>query len=100
MKHSGASGPNGLTSTFCAGEQYLPQKVRHLETDRAVPPKARELIRDLLKAGFVDRGGKGSHRNFLHPKLQRPVVISGNPGDDALAYQVRTVRKAIEESRQ
>jgi len=65
-----------------------------------VPPKIRELIRDLLQAGFVDRGGKGSHRNFVHPEVQRPVVISGNPGDDALEYQVKAVRKAIEEVRQ
>jgi len=64
-----------------------------------VPPKIRELIRDLLQAGFVDRGGKGSHRNFVHPEVQRPVVISGNPGDDALEYQVKAVRKAIEEVR-
>jgi predicted RNase H-like HicB family nuclease len=28
-----------------------------------VPPKIRELIADLQAAGFVDRGGKGSHRN-------------------------------------
>jgi predicted RNA binding protein YcfA (HicA-like mRNA interferase family) len=33
-----------------------------------VPPKIRELIADLEKAGFVDRGGKGSHRNYVHPK--------------------------------
>ena len=65
-----------------------------------MPPKIRELIRDLLQAGFVDRGGKGSHRNFVHPEVQRPVVISGNPGDDALEYQVKAVRKAIEEVRQ
>jgi hypothetical protein len=31
--------------------------------------------------------------------VQRPVVISGNPGDDALEYQVKAVRKAIEEVR-
>ena len=48
-----------------------------------MPPKVRELITDLKQAGFVDRGGKGSHRNFVHPKVAKPVVISGNPGDDA-----------------
>ena len=54
-------------------------------------PKIRELISDLEKAGFVDRGGKGSHRNFVHPKVARPVTMSGNPGDDAKRYQVRAV---------
>ena len=33
-----------------------------------MPRKVRQLIADLEKAGFVNRGGKGSHRNFTHPK--------------------------------
>lgn len=33
-----------------------------------MPPKVRDLIAELEKAGFVDRGGKGSHRNFVHAK--------------------------------
>jgi predicted RNA binding protein YcfA (HicA-like mRNA interferase family) len=64
-----------------------------------VPPKIRELIADLQAAGFVDRGGKGSHRNFVHPKVARPVTISGAPGDDAKHYQIRAVHLAIEESK-
>jgi len=65
----------------------------------AVPPKIRELIADLVAAGFADRGGTGSHRNFVHPKVAKPVTISGAPGDDAKRYQVRAVQLAIEESR-
>jgi len=64
-----------------------------------VPQKVRELIAELETAGFVNRGGKGSHRNFVHPRVARPVTISGNPGDDAKRYQVRAVRLAIEESK-
>jgi predicted RNA binding protein YcfA (HicA-like mRNA interferase family) len=64
-----------------------------------MPPKIRELIVDLEAAGFVDRGGKGSHRNFIHSKVARPVTIAGAPGDDAKHYQVRAVRLAIEESK-
>jgi len=63
-----------------------------------VPPKIRELIAELQKAGFTDRGGKGSHRNFVHLKVAKPITISGSPGDDAKHYQVRAVRRAIEES--
>ncbi|MHB8969752.1 MAG: type II toxin-antitoxin system HicA family toxin [Pirellulaceae bacterium] len=63
-----------------------------------MPRKMRELIADLEAAGFVQRGGKGSHRNYVHPHVARPVTISGRPGDDAKAYQERAVRKAIEES--
>lgn len=64
-----------------------------------MPRKIRDLIADLLSAGFIDRGGKGSHRNFVHPKVVRPVTISGNLGDDAKHYQERAVRAAIEESK-
>ena len=63
-----------------------------------MPRKVRELIRDLERAGFVNRGGKGSHRNFAHPNVARTVTLSGQEGDDALRYQERAVRLAIEES--
>lgn len=62
-----------------------------------MPPKIRDLITELERAGFVNRGGKGSHRNFIHANLHRPVTISGKPGDDAKHYQVRAVRLALEE---
>ena len=58
----------------------------------------RELIRDLELAGFVDRGGKGSHRNFKHRRGIK-ITISGNLGDDAKRYQERDVKKAIRESK-
>ena len=64
-----------------------------------MPPKIRELIAELEAAGFADRGGKGSHRNFVHPKVTRPVTISGGLGDDAKQYQVRAVQLAVEESK-
>ncbi len=64
-----------------------------------MPPKVRELIAELERAGFVDRGGKGGHRNFVHPNVAKPVTISGNPDDDAKHYQVRAVRLAKEESK-
>lgn len=64
-----------------------------------MPPKMRQLIADLERAGFVNRGGKGSHRNFLHPKVSKPIVISGKLGGDAKRYQVRAVQLAIKESK-
>ena len=62
-----------------------------------MPRKVRQLIADLEQAGFVNRGGKGSHRNYIHPKGMR-VTISGHPRDDALPYQERQERRRIEES--
>jgi predicted RNA binding protein YcfA (HicA-like mRNA interferase family) len=64
-----------------------------------MPPKVRELIAQLERAGFVNRGGKGSHRNFVHPRVSKPVTIAGQPSDDAKEYQLRAVKSAIEESR-
>ena len=62
-----------------------------------MPRKVAALTKDLERAGFVLRGGKGSHRNYRHPKGMR-VTISGNLGDDAQPYQEREVRRKIEES--
>ena len=61
-----------------------------------MPPKIRELIRDLKSAGFVNRGGKGSHRNFRHPKGIN-ITISGASGQDAKKYQLRDVKRAMEQ---
>ena len=62
-----------------------------------MPREIRQLIKELEKAGFINRGGKGSHRNFVHPKVAKPVTISGKIGSDALLYQERDVQKAIKE---
>ena len=62
-----------------------------------MPRKIKQLIRDLEKAGFVNRGGKGSHRNFVHPDLTIPITISGKLGDDAKQYQENAIRSALEE---
>jgi predicted RNA binding protein YcfA (HicA-like mRNA interferase family) len=64
-----------------------------------VPPKVRDLVVELERAGFVNRGGKGSHRNFVHPKVAKPITIAGGLGADAKRYQVRAVQSAIEESK-
>ena len=63
-----------------------------------MPRKIRDLIRELEQAGFTNRGGKGSHRIFKHPKVARSVVIAGKKGDDAKSYQERAVKRAIQES--
>lgn len=63
-----------------------------------MPLKVRDLVAELERAGFVNRGGKGSHRNFVHERCSRPVTISGGLGEDAKHYQIRAVSKAIRES--
>ncbi len=64
-----------------------------------MPQKVKELVAELERAGFINRGGKGSHRNFVHPNVSKPITISGAPGDDAKHYQVRAVKRAVEESK-
>jgi predicted RNA binding protein YcfA (HicA-like mRNA interferase family) len=62
-----------------------------------MPRKIRELIRDLELAGFVNRGGKGSHRNFVHAS-DVVLTISGNLGDDVKPYQEKLARQKIKEA--
>ena len=64
-----------------------------------MPPKIRELIAELERAGFRNRGGRGSHRNYVHPETGRRFTVSGNMGADADRYQIQGVRQAIEESK-
>ena len=64
-----------------------------------MPPKIRELIKILKENEFVDRVGKGSHRNFLHPSGAK-ITVSGNPGDDAKAYQEKEVKKVVKEAQE
>ena len=33
-----------------------------------MPPKIKELVRDLEMTGFINRGGKGCHRNYRTSK--------------------------------
>ena len=61
-----------------------------------MPRKIRQLIKDLEDAGFVNRGGKGSHRNYLHPSGV-PITISGKLGDNAKPYQEKLVKQKIRE---
>ncbi len=60
--------------------------------------KIRELIKELEMAGYIDRGGKGSHRNFMH--ISGVVLtLSGKPGDDAKPYQEKLVKEKIQETK-
>jgi predicted RNA binding protein YcfA (HicA-like mRNA interferase family) len=42
-------------------------------------------------------GGKGSHRKFSHALSKRKLILSGQPGMDALHYQEKQVKQAIRE---
>jgi predicted RNA binding protein YcfA (HicA-like mRNA interferase family) len=63
-----------------------------------MPRKIRQLVADLERAGWalVD-DGKGSHRKLSHARSKRKVILSGQPGADALHYQEKQVKQAIRE---
>ena len=63
-----------------------------------MPRKIRELVADLVKAGFVERGGKGSHRNLIHPTGAR-ITVAGGLGSDAKPYQERDVNRVLDSLR-
>jgi predicted RNA binding protein YcfA (HicA-like mRNA interferase family) len=60
-----------------------------------MPPKIIDLIKKLEAAGFINRGGKGGHRNYKH-HAGINITISGNLNSDAKPYQERDVKKALE----
>jgi predicted RNA binding protein YcfA (HicA-like mRNA interferase family) len=64
-----------------------------------VPRKIRQLVSDLEKAGFLNRGGKGSHRNFVHPGSGASLTLSGQAGGDAKLYQEKDVKEAIKKAK-
>ena len=39
-----------------------------------MPPKPKEVVRKLMRAGFEERTTKGGHRILLHPDGRRTVV--------------------------
>ena len=73
-----------------------------VRTIEEMPRKVRELIADLLGAGFreLSGAGKGSHRKYVHPRYLGAVTLSGAVGDDAKPYQEKQVKRAIEEVEQ
>ena len=62
-----------------------------------MPKKIKALIAELKKAGFTNRGGKGSHRNFEKNGVR--CTISGKEGSDAKRYQEKEVSQKIKEAR-
>ena len=63
-----------------------------------MPPKIRDLKKQLRKAGFANPPyrGKGSHSLWIDPDDPENVVnLSGHDGNDAKPYQIRDTKEAI-----
>ena len=74
--------------------QNIVDNVDTLSHNAAMPPKVKELERMLLRAGFIRKPGKGSHRKYYMPGVP-PVVISGQGGEDAAKYKIDAVEAAL-----
>lgn len=63
-----------------------------------MPRKVRQLLKDLLAAGFseVSGAGKGSHRKLTHPRYAGSFILSGRLGDDAKPYQEQQLKRILE----
>lgn len=65
-----------------------------------MPRKLRELRADLRRAGWTIDRQKGSHQTWTHPLVADFVVtLAGKDGADAIQYQERDVREALERAR-
>lgn len=62
-----------------------------------MPRKIRDYKAELIKLGFVQRRGKGSHENWKHPQLQLLITIAFKDGEDAPLYLEKLLKQAIRE---
>jgi len=47
-----------------------------------MPPKIRDVLKQLQDAGWQQVQQTGSHRQFKHPVPPGRVTVAGKPGDD------------------
>lgn len=59
--------------------------IRPTATERAMPPKVREVLDLLHRDGWQKIGQVGSHRQLKHPDKPGRVTVAGKPGDDVPA---------------
>lgn len=62
-----------------------------------MPRKIREYKAELIRLGFVQRRGKGSHQNWKHPQLQLLITIAFKDGEDTPLYLEKLLKQAIQE---
>ena len=62
-----------------------------------MPRKIRDYKAELIRLGFVQRRGKGSHQNWKHSQLQLLVTIAFKDGEDTPLYLEKLLKQAIQE---
>jgi len=62
-----------------------------------MPRKIRDYKAELIRLGFVQGRGKGSHQNWKHSQLQLLITIAFKDGEDTPLYLEKLLKQAIEE---
>ena len=57
-------------------------KINRTATNRAMPPKIRDVLEMLHRDGWQQVRQVGSHRQLKHPGKPGRVTVAGKPGDD------------------
>ncbi|MBE9009592.1 type II toxin-antitoxin system HicA family toxin [Pseudanabaenaceae cyanobacterium LEGE 13415] len=58
-----------------------------------MPRKIRDYKQEIIKLGFVERSGKGSHTNWKHPQLTQIVTIAFQDGEDVPRYLEKKLKQ-------
>jgi predicted RNA binding protein YcfA (HicA-like mRNA interferase family) len=62
-----------------------------------MPREIGDYKAELIRLGFVQRRGKGSHQNWKHPQLQLLITIAFKDGEDTPLYLEKLLKQAIQE---
>ncbi len=63
-----------------------------------MPKKIRAVEKLIIKAGWINRGDKGNHRNYVHPGTGAVVTLCGKSGDDCPRYVESQITIALEQN--
>jgi len=58
-----------------------------------MPPKIREIIKQIEQDGWYLAVTKGSHRQYKHPSKTGRVTIAGHPGDELAPGTLNSILK-------
>lgn len=58
-----------------------------------MPPKVKEIIKKIEKAGWYLVATRGSHRQYKHPVKTGRVTIAGHPNDELAPGTLNSILK-------
>ncbi len=55
--------------------------------------KVRDVLKTLIKDGWILRSQEGSHKQFIHPTKPGKVTVVGHPSDEAAPGTLKSIMK-------